>query len=94
MYEVPFDKKSIEQDQYEFKIGAKVYKIKRAKYLSGNEAMAIAARQDLDSMYDLFGERGTALGDLIRDLPLSMFNDLLDDWAKADGINLGELLAS
>lgn len=94
MYEVPFDKKSIEQDRYEFKIGAKVYKIKRAKYISGDEALVIAERQDMEAMFDLFGKRGTPTGDIVREIPLQMFNDLLDDWAKADGINLGEFLAS
>ena len=94
MYEVPYDKKSIEQDKYEFKIGAKTYKVRRAKHLSGNEAMAVADRQDLEAMYDLFGERGTPIGDIVREIPVSMFNDLLEDWAKSDGISLGEFLAS
>lgn len=94
MYEVPFDKKSIEQDKYEFKIGTKVYKVKRAKYLNGGEAMVVAERQDLESLYDLFGERGTPVGDIVRELPILMFNDLIEDWANADGLDLGESAAS
>lgn len=94
MYEVPYDKKSIEQDKYEFKIGSKVFKVKRAKHISGDEALVIAERQDMEAMFDLFGKRGTPVGDIVREIPLPMFQDLLDDWAKADGINLGEFLAS
>lgn len=93
MYEVPFDKKSIEQDKYQFKIGAKVHGVKKAKYLSGREAIAVAAG-DLSAIYDIFGADGTPTGDAVRDLPIEHFNGLVEDWTRDSGITLGESQAS
>lgn len=93
MYEVPFDKKSIEQDRYEFKIGTKVYKVKKAKYLNGREAIAVAAG-DLNAMYDIFGADGTSAGNAVRDIPIDSFQGLVEDWTKDSGVSLGESAAS
>lgn len=93
MYEVPFDKKSIEQDQYLFKIGSKIHKVKKAKHLNGREAIAVASG-NLAAMYDIFGADGTPTGDAVRDLPIEAFNGLVEDWSRDSGVTLGESPAS
>lgn len=91
---VPVDKKSIDQDKYEFELpDGEVYKIRRAKYLPGTEAIALEGASQ-EGLYDLFGVRGTAAGDGVRALLLEEFRELLKDYMADSGLSVGGSQAS
>jgi len=93
VYKVSYDKKSIDQDKFEFELDGKTYKIKKAKYLNGREALALVGG-NLDATYNLFGEEGTELGDAVREVPIDAFRDLVNAWAEDSDMTTGESQAS
>lgn len=92
-YEVPASKASKGQDQFDFKIGAKAYKIKKAKFLSAG-ALEDLTSGNLTLMLDVFGKRGTPVGDAVRDLEIDQVKDLASAWTADSGLKPGESEAS
>lgn len=93
MYEVPASKASKGQDQFEFKIGAKTFKVKKARYLSGR-AMEDLTSGELSLIFNVFGERGTPVGDAVRDLDIEQITALAEAWVADSGLAPGESEAS
>lgn len=93
VYEVPASKASKGQDQFEFKIGTKVHKIKKAKYLPGGSIEDITSGE-LPRIFDAFGKRGTPIGDAVRSLEIEQITDLANAWMADSGLNAGESEAS
>lgn len=93
MYEVPASKASKGQDQFEFKIGGKVHKVKKAKFLSAGKIEDLTSG-DMTRILDTFGERGTAIGDAVRSLEIEQLTDLANAWTADSGLSSGESPAS
>jgi hypothetical protein len=93
VYEVPASKASKDQDQFPFKIGAKTFKVKKAKYLSAGQLEDLTSG-DMTRILDTFGARGTAIGDAVRSLEIEQLTDLANAWTADSGLASGESQAS
>ena len=93
VYEVPASKASKGQGEFEFKIGSKTYKVRKAKFLSGGQ-MEDVTSGDLTRIYDVFGKRGTPIGDAVRSLDIEQTTALANAWMADSGLNSGESEAS
>lgn len=93
VYEVPASKASKGQDQFEFKIAGKVYKVRKAKFLSGGQIEDVTSGE-LSRIYDVFGKRGTPIGDAVRSLDIEQTTALANAWMADSGLNSGESEAS
>ncbi len=94
MYEIPDEKKSINQNVFEVKVpDGKVYKLPKFDYLSPRQAAAFdKADEDLQSMFDLLDEIGKpkGLGTFLFDSPSAYTHQLMDAWMKESGVSAGE----
>ncbi len=94
MFTVPVDRQSIDQDQFHFEIpDAGQFHVRKAKFLSGRDAIKLTSG-DLDTMYSLFGDDGTPMGDAVRDLPVEAFRALVEAWTADSDLTPGESPAS
>lgn len=94
MFEIPDDKKSIDQNVFEVKIpGGKVYKLPKFQYLSPRQATVFeGADEDLQSLYGLLDDIGKpkGLGSYLFDAPSLYSEQLIDAWMKDSGVSAGE----
>jgi hypothetical protein len=93
VYEVPASKASKGQDQFEFQIGTKVCKVRKAKFLPG-DALEDITSGELSRIYDVFGKRGTPVGDAVRTLDIEQTTALANAWVADSGMSPGESEAS
>lgn len=93
MYEVPASKRSVGQDKFEFKIGSKTHKVTKAKYLTGAQLEDLTSG-DLPLVFDVFGKRGTAIGDAVRSLDVEQILALVGAWVGDSDLSAGESKAS
>ena len=93
-YEVPESKRSIGQDEFEFKIAGKRYSIKKAKFLTIGEAEALESPESSTVVLDIFGRKGTKQGDAVRSLDQEQFAALVEAWKLDSGVGVGESGAS
>ncbi|WNT44408.1 tail assembly chaperone [Microbacterium phage Nicky22] len=94
-YEVPASKRSIRQNQFEFKVPGdrKVYRIPKAKYLTMGQIEALQAKKDevlLTDILEMLGQ-GEAR-DAVRSLDQEQLMDLMEAWQSDSGISVGGIL--
>lgn len=93
MYEVPESKKSVGQDKFDFKIGGKAHQVTKAKYLTGGQLEDLTSG-DVSRIFDVFGPRGSKVGDAVRSLDIEQIMDLVGAWVADSGLDSGKSKAS
>lgn len=93
MYEVPAAKKSTAQDKWSFKIGEKTHSVPKVKHLTGSQ-MEDLTSGNLTQIFNVFGERGTPVGDAVRSLQTDQIEALVAAWIADSGLTPGESKAS
>lgn len=92
MFELPDSKKSIAQNQFQFRVGETEYSIPKIRYLTVDQADKInAAESEADVMLlagDLVGT--PALKKELRAMPAEHLIALLQAWGEDSGITAGE----
>ncbi|WMI34031.1 tail assembly chaperone [Microbacterium phage TukTuk] len=96
-YEVPASKRSIRQNQFEFKVPGdrKTYRIPKAKYLTMGQIEALQEKKDevlLTDILEMLGQ-GEAR-EAVRTLDQEQLMDLMEAWQTDSGISVGESSAS
>lgn len=92
MYEVPERKKSVDQDKFQFKIGAKEYYLPRLKFLTGRALIDLSKVDDIEGMYMIAPNKTTK--EALLDLQLGELEGLLKAWNEDSGVTLPESEAS
>jgi hypothetical protein len=93
MYEVPKSKKSLKQNQFEFKLNGKTYSVPLMKYIKPSIAMRAMSAPPAEQVRIILEEY---IGETVFD----QFDDMeqIDDWMnalqEASGITVGESPAS
>lgn len=93
-FQVPASKASIGQNVFEFTIGKDKFKVKRTKFLTVDEAVALGSDDNVVAALALFGAAGTKQGDAVRALDVEQFQALVAAWQADSGVTLGESEAS
>ena len=91
MFEVPASKASKDQDKFPFKIGDQSFKIKRAKFLTIKEQIAIADADTLaERIGHIFGPAGSKINEAVMGLDDDQFNALMDAYNADSEVAPGE----
>jgi len=98
-YTVPESKRSLHQNQFEFKVPGdkKLYRIPKIKYLPVGtiEKMALAGKNvTISDMLSLFDGDNSAAADAVRKLDREQLEALTRAWQEDSGIVVGESSAS
>lgn len=96
MFEVPASKRSVKQNLFEFKVGAKTYTVPKFEHLPVGVLEAIEAAPDdaIGPYLSVFGEKDSAVGKAIRDLDKDQLTALIQAWQSDSGVTAGESSAS
>ena len=92
MFEVPAAKRSIKQNLFEFKIGAKTYTVPKFEHLPVGVLETIEAASDdaIGPYLDIFGAKDSAIGKAIRGLDKDQLTALIHAWQADSGVTVGE----
>lgn len=92
MFEVPAAKRSIKQNLFEFKIGAKSYSVPKFEHLSVGvlEAVESAAESAIGPYLSVFGEKDSPIGKAIRTLDKDQLTALIKAWQSDSDVSVGE----
>lgn len=91
-FKVPDSKKSIAQNRFEFEVGDKSYTVPLLKYLPVKAAAAFERGDNVEGI--LLGCDSEEARNAVLALDGEQFEVLMDEWAKASGVNVGESSAS
>lgn len=96
MYEVPAAKRSLKQNLFEFKIGAKTYSVPKFEHLPVGvlEAVEVAPDNAIGPYLSVFGEKDSPAGKAIRTLDKDQLTGLIQAWQADSGVTAGESSAS
>lgn len=96
MYEVPAAKRSLKQNLFEFKIGAKTFSVPKFEYLSVGvlEDIEAAPVEAVGPFLDVFGPKGSPIRNAIRGLNKDEMTGLIEAWRADSDVTLGESEAS
>lgn len=96
MFEVPAAKRSLKQNLFEFKIGAKAYSVPKFEHLSVGvlEAVEAAPADAIGPYLSVFGEADSPVGKAIRTLDKDQLTALIQAWQADSGVTAGESLGS
>ena len=92
VYEVPAAKRSLKQNVFEFKVGAKSFSVPKFEHLSVGvlEAVESAPENAIGPFLDIFGAKDSAVGKAVRGLDKEQITDLIKAWQADSGITVGE----
>ena len=92
VYEVPAAKRSLKQNVFEFKVGAKTYSVPKFEHLSVGVLEAVESAPDnaIGPYLSVFGEPDSAIGKAIRSLDKDQLTSLLKAWQADSGVTVGE----
>lgn len=98
VFQVPASKRSIKQNQFEFKVPGdkRTYSIPKAKYLPMGvvERMSSAEQVTLTDIIALFGDPESPAAVAVRTLDGEQITALTEAWQKDSGVQAGESSAS
>lgn len=96
MFEVPASKASIDQNKFKFKLSGKQYSLPKFTYLpmSVMETIEGASADSISPYLNIFGAKGTPLGDAVRSLDKDQFTALIQAWRDDSQVKPGESGAS
>lgn len=96
VYEVPAAKRSIKQNLFEFKIGAKTFTVPKFEHLSVGvlEAVESAPANAIGPYLSVFGESDSPIGKAIRTLDKDQLTALIQAWQADSDVTAGESSAS
>ena len=96
VYEVPAAKRSLKQNVFEFKVGAKTFTVPKFEFLSVGvlEDLEAAPVNAVGPYLDVFGPKGSPVRDAIRSLNKDELTALIKAWQSDSGITAGESEAS
>lgn len=94
-YKIPDWKKSIDQDKFDVEIGDESYAMPKAEYLTGRQAQRLQESDDVEGgIYAVLDEITPGLGTALLDVPVKYVKEMVTEWQKDAGIELGESSAS
>lgn len=96
VYEVPAAKRSIEQNTFKFKVGAKTYSVPKFEFLSVGvlESIEAAPADAIGPYLGVFGEADSPIGKAIRTLDKDQLTGLIQAWQADSDVTVGESEAS
>ncbi len=94
MFEVPASKASHKQNVFEFKIAGKTYSVPKTKFLPVGVIEALEAPESSTTVLDVFGKKGTRVGEAVRSLDAEQLEALVAAWQADSDVSLGESEAS
>lgn len=96
VYEVPAAKRSIEQNTFKFKVGAKTFSVPKFEHLSVGVLEAVESAPDnaIGPYLSVFGEKDSPIGKAIRSLDKDQLTALIQAWQSDSGVTVGESEAS
>lgn len=96
VYEVPAAKRSLKQNVFEFKVGAKTYNVPKFEHLSVGvlESIEAAPANAIGPFLSVFGEPDSPTGKAIRSLDKDQLVGLIHAWQADSGVTTGESSAS
>jgi hypothetical protein len=96
VYEVPAAKRSLKQNLFEFKVGAKTFSVPKFEHLSVGvlEAVESAPADAIGPYLLVFGEADSPIGKAIRTLDKDQLTALIGAWQADSGVSVGESEAS
>jgi len=92
VYEVPTAKRSLKQNVFEFKVGAKSFSVPKFEHLSVGvlEAVESAPENAIGPYLSVFGEKDSPIGKAIRTLDKDQLTALIGAWQADSGVTVGE----
>lgn len=96
-FQVPESKRSIRQNQFEFKVPGdrKTYRVPKAQYMTMGQVEALAERGDNVQITDILEILGQGdAREAVRTLDQEQLMALMEAWQEASGLTTGESSAS
>lgn len=96
VYEVPAAKRSLKQNVFEFKVGAKTYSVPKFEHLSVGVLEAIEAAPDdaIAPFLSVFGAKDSPVGKAVREMDKDQLVGLIKAWQADSDVTVGESEAS
>lgn len=96
VYEVPAAKRSLKQNVFEFKVGAKTFSVPKFEHLSVGvlESVETAPSNAIGPYLAVFGEADSPAGKAIRTLDKDQLTALIAAWQQDSSVTVGESSAS
>lgn len=96
-FQVPESKRSIRQNQFEFKVPGdrKTYRIPKAKYMTMGQVETLATKGENVQITDILEILGQGEArEAVRTLDQEQLEALMEAWQEASGLSVGESSAS
>jgi hypothetical protein len=92
VYEVPVAKRSLKQNVFEFKVGARSFTVPKFEFLSVGVLEAIESAPDnaIGPYLSVFGEPDSPIGKAIRTLDKDQLTGLIKAWQADSDVTVGE----
>ena len=95
VYEVPESKKSLNQNQFPFKLAGKQFELPKFKYIEvGHLELLSDPETRITGLLGIAGGPKTALGAAFRKLDAEQLQGLVEAWQADSGVTVGESSAS
>jgi hypothetical protein len=95
VYEVPPSKRSIKQNQFQFKLAGAEYSLPRFKFIEiGQLELLTQPETRITGLLSIAGGADTPLGAAFRKLVADQLEGLIEAWQEDSGVTLGESSAS
>ncbi|WP_156759986.1 hypothetical protein [Microbacterium karelineae] len=94
-YKVPDWKKSVDQNQFEVETDNGTFLMPKAEYLTGRQVQRLSKADEVEGgIYTVLDEIAPGLGEALLDVPVAVVKEMVAEWQKDAGIELGESSAS